>query len=291
MGFPAILSALQPFQFCIYKRKYSKLTFSNGSQLMGKRFVAHLPCIIGEYMQKWNFQDFHQMSEPGREGESSCHHVQAKSELKNLNWHPGHSDGGSSSSTYSKLTFSNVSGWGKGGVTNLHASFEAHFPRLPPDFRTRGDPGTQICKVLHSYLLWGYSAILSTLQPFQICIYKGKYSKLTFSNGSQLMGKGLWQISMHHWRVHAKVEFPRFPPDVRTRKGESIIFQHVQAKSELKNFRWHPGQSDWGVNHLSAFHLELRYVSFALISFMGFPTTLSALQPFQICIYRENTVN
>ena len=56
----------------------------------------------------------------------------------------------------------------------------------------------------------GFPAILSALQPFQICIYNRKYSKLTFSDGSQLMGKGLWQICMHHWRVHAKVEFPRF---------------------------------------------------------------------------------
>ena len=53
MGFPSILSALQPFQICIFKRKYSKLTFSNGSQLIKqkiyyiniskwKRFMAHL---------------------------------------------------------------------------------------------------------------------------------------------------------------------------------------------------------------------------------------------------------
>ena len=52
MGFPTILSALQPFQFCIFKRKYSKLTFSNGYQLMGKRFTDTFTCIIGEYMQK-----------------------------------------------------------------------------------------------------------------------------------------------------------------------------------------------------------------------------------------------
>ena len=104
----------------------------------------------------------------------------------------------------------------------------------------------------------GFPAILSALQPFQICIYNRKYSKLTFSDGSQLMGKGLWQICMHHWRVHAKVEFPRFPPDVRTR----------------------------GV-HSTTFDAELRNIHFALISFMGFPAILSALQPFQICIYNR----
>ena len=46
MGFPAILSILQSFQICIYNRKYSKLTFSNGSQLMGKRFMANLHASV-----------------------------------------------------------------------------------------------------------------------------------------------------------------------------------------------------------------------------------------------------
>ena len=69
-------------------------------------------------------------------------------------------------------------------------------------------------------------------------------------------GKGLWQIGMHHWTVHAKVEFPRFLTDVRTA----------------------------GV-HSTTFDPELRNKCFALISFMGFPAILSALQPCQICIY------
>ena len=42
MGFPAILSTLQPFQMCIFNGTYSKLTFSNGPQVMGKRFMANL---------------------------------------------------------------------------------------------------------------------------------------------------------------------------------------------------------------------------------------------------------
>ena len=68
-------------------------------------------------------------------------------------------------------------------------------------------------------------------------------------------GKGLWQICMHHWRVHAKVEFQIFSPDVRT-------------KCQMSD-------------------AELRNVSFALISFTGFPVILNALQPFQICIYNS----
>ena len=42
MGFPPISSTLQTFQICIFNTKNSKLTFSNGSQLMGKRFIANL---------------------------------------------------------------------------------------------------------------------------------------------------------------------------------------------------------------------------------------------------------
>ena len=88
---------------------------------------------------------------------------------------------------------------------------------------------------------------------------------------------------MHHWRVHAKVEFPRLQPDVRT--GGSIIFHYVQVKSKLKIF----GEIlvRWAVNHLSTFDADLRNVSFALISFMGFPAILSTLQPFQMCIYNR----
>ena len=42
MGFPTILSTLLTFQICIFNRKNSKLTFSNGSQLMGIWFMANL---------------------------------------------------------------------------------------------------------------------------------------------------------------------------------------------------------------------------------------------------------
>ena len=68
-------------------------------------------------------------------------------------------------------------------------------------------------------------------------------------------GKGLWQIYMHHWTVHQKVEFPRFPPDVRS----------------------------WGV-HFTTFDPELRNERLTLISSIGFPAILSTLQPFYLCI-------
>ena len=64
MGFPTILSTLQPFQICIFNRKQSKLTSSNGPQPMGKKCYGKFACIIGPYMEKQNFQNFHQMSDP-----------------------------------------------------------------------------------------------------------------------------------------------------------------------------------------------------------------------------------
>ena len=92
-----------------------------------------------------------------------------------------------------------------------------------------------------------------------MCIFNKKYSKLTFSNGPQTdEEKGLWQICMHHWTVHAKVEFQKCPWDV----------------------------SLAGV-HSTTLDPELRNERFTLISFMGFPAILSALQPFQICIFNR----
>ena len=74
-----------------------------------------------------------------------------------------------------------------------------------------------LCNTTALPYFWGFPAILSASQPFQISIFNSKNSQLTFSNGSQLMGKKVYgKFLMHHWTVHAKVESPRFPPDVRT---------------------------------------------------------------------------
>ena len=67
----------------------------NGQQVYGK-----FACIIGEYMQKKNFQDCHQMSELARS--IIFLHVQAKSELKNFRQDPGEM-GGQSSFTMCRL--------------------------------------------------------------------------------------------------------------------------------------------------------------------------------------------
>ena len=186
MGFPAILSTLQPFQICIYKRKYSIWAFSNGSPLMGKRFKPNLYASL----------------------ESTCISTRCQ------NW----------------------------GVN--------HLSTFDPELKN-------VSFALISFM--GFPAILSALQPFQICIYKRKYSIWTFSNGSPLMGKRFMA------NLHASLE--------STCKGR---ISNISTRCQ-----------NWGVNHLSTFDAELRNVSFTLISFIGFPATLSALQPFQICIYKR----
>ena len=82
MEFPAILSALQPFQICIYNRQYSKLIFSNGSQLMGKRFLANLHASL-ESTCKTRISKISIRCQNWRGGQSSL----TMSRL-NLNWKP-----------------------------------------------------------------------------------------------------------------------------------------------------------------------------------------------------------
>ena len=161
MGFPAILSALQPFQICIFIRKYSKLTFWNDPQLMGKKVYGNFACITRQYKCK---------------------------------------------SRISKMSM-RCQTWGGGNSTTF-------------DPELRNERSTLI------YFYW-----VSCNQPFQICIFNRKYSKLTFSCGSQLMGKRFMAMCMHHQMVHAKVEFPRFLPDVIWgAHSHSTIFD-----SELRN--------------------------------------------------------
>ena len=99
----------------------------------------------------------------------------------------------------------------KSAVADLNKSVKllrVHSPTFDPELR-------YVIFTLISFM--AFPAILNALQPFQICILNRKYSKLTFSIGPQLMGKkGLWQICMDHCTVHAKVEFEKFPPDIRS---------------------------------------------------------------------------
>ena len=122
-------------------------------------------------------------------------------------------------------------------------------------------------------------------------------------------GKGLWQICMHHWTVHEKVDFQNFPPDTWLRgwgiysttfdpvlRNEVKKFSHVglgegyipqllilSSEMKLKNY---PMLVSGGV-YSTTFDPELRNERFTLISFMGFPAILSTLQPFQIYIFNR----
>ena len=48
--------------------------------------------------------------------------------------------------------------------------------------------------------------------------------------------KGLWQICMHHWTVHGKVDFPKFPPDVSFGGIHSTTFDPELRNASLKFF-------------------------------------------------------
>ena len=138
----------------------------------------------------------------------------------------------------------------------------------------------------------GFPAILSTLQSFQICIYNRKYSKLTFSNGSELMGQRFMAnlyasldstCKSRISKISTRYQNGGHPQPtsnthlISEKAGtEMIMWSNVNALSTI----------GWGV-HSTTFDAELRNVSFPLISFMGFPAILSTLQPFQIYIYNR----
>ena len=52
-----------------------------------------------------------------------------------------------------------------------------------------------------------------------------------------LWGKDLWQICMHHWTVYAKVEFPKFPSDVRSGGSIPQCFD-PELRNKLNFFPW-----------------------------------------------------
>ena len=174
----------------------------------------------------------------------------------------------------------------------VHAKVE--FLKFPPHVRSWGGesiPQLLILnwemKHLHWYLLW-VSCNIKHITAISNLHYQRKNSKLAFSNGPQLMGKGLWQICMHHWTVHAKVEFLKFSTRCQIWGVHSTTFD-----PELRNeFKKHFHQmSDPGLG--GPFHNFWSWTeewNITLISFMGFPAILSTLQPFQICIFnRENS--
>ena len=120
----------------------------------------------------------------------------------------------------------------------VHAKVE--FQKCPWDVSLAGVHSTTLDPELRNerftlISFMGFPAMLGALQPFQICIFKRKYSKWTFSNGPQLMRKGLWQICMHHWTVHAKVEFQKCPWDVSLAGVHSTTL-NPELRNEFKSF-------------------------------------------------------
>ena len=96
---------------------------------------------------------------------------------------------------------------------------------------------------------------------FQICIFNTKNSKLTFSNGPQLMEKRFMA------NCHASLD--------STCKRRISKLSHLVTGGSFHNF-----------------DPKLRNERFTLISFMQFLAILSALQSFQICIFdRKNSIS
>ena len=86
---------------------------------------------------------------------------------------------------------------------------------------------------------------------------------------------------MHHWTVHEKVDFLKFPRYWGGRGVYSTTFD-PELRIEVKNFP----MLAWGV-YSTTFDPELRNERFTLISFIGFPAILSTLQPFEIFIFNR----
>ena len=62
--------------------------------------------------------------------------------------------------------------------------------------------------------------------------------------------KGLWQICMHHWTVHAKVEFQKCPWDVSLAEVHSTTFPELRNDPELNDDKglWQICMHHWTVH-------------------------------------------
>ena len=146
-----------------------------------------------------------------------------------------------------------LSWWGKRFMANLHASLESTCKsgiwKISTKCQMSDAEHRNVSFALISFM--GFPTILNASQPFQICIKNSKYSKLTFWEFSQLMGK-------------------RF-----------MVNLHASLESTCKSGIWKISTK------CQMSDAEFRNVSFALISFTGFSAISNALQPFQICIYNS----
>ena len=83
---------------------------------------------------------------------------------------------------------------------------------------------------------------------------------------------------MHHWTVHEKVDFLKFP---RYPGGVYSTTFDPELRIEVKKFPMIGGGS------IPQLLIELRNARFTLISFIGFPAILSTVQPFEIFIFNR----
>ena len=88
---------------------------------------------------------------------------------------------------------------------------------------------------------------------------------------------------MHHWTVHEKVDFLKFP---RYPGGVYSTTFDPELRIEVKKFPMIGGWGGGGV-YSTTFDPELRNERFTLISFIGFPAILSTVQPFEIFIFNR----
>ena len=206
MGFPAIWSTLQPFQICIYNSKFSTGTFSNDSQLMGKRFITKVHASLESTCKSRISNTSTRCQTQG--GQSQPFHATLRKEGFALIYFMGFPAIWSTSqpfqiciynSKFSKWTFSNDSQLtGKRFLTNLCSSLDSTCKSRISNTSTRCQNQRGQSQPFHAQprnvnfaliYFMGFPAIWSTSQPFQICIYNSKFSKWTFSNHSHLVGK------------------------------------------------------------------------------------------------------
>ena len=99
------------------------------------------------------------------------------------------------------------------------------------------------------------------------------------AHGQQLYGKFACIIGEYH----AKLEFTRLPPDVRTQG--SILFHHVQAKPELKSV----GEVlvRQGGSIIFQLFMLISEIKFGIDIFHGVSCNIKCLQSFQMHIYNR----
>ena len=120
----------------------------------------------------------------------------------------------------------------------VHAKVE--FQKCPWDVSLAGVHSTTLDPELRNerftlISFMGFPAMLGALQPFKSAFSKGNIVNEHFQMALSWWEKGLWQICMHHWTVHAKVEFQKCPWDVSLAGVHSTTL-NPELRNEFKSF-------------------------------------------------------